>query len=82
LTPISNRSAGGAIIQRNLSEQPVVSSHYRGIEFSVDLSGDGFWQWSAVLSSDETLCGEHCGSQEHAMKACFAAIDESLDFGG
>ncbi len=55
-----------------------MSSHYRGVEFSVELCGDAIWRWAVVLSAEEVLRGEHCGAQEGAMKACFAAIDESL----
>jgi hypothetical protein len=69
-------------MQQNLSEYALVSSHYRGIEFSVDLSGDGIWHWAAVVSPDATLHGECCGSQENAMRACFEAIDDSLGTGG
>jgi hypothetical protein len=45
----------------------------------VDPSGDGMWRWSAVLSNDEVLRGEHWGSRDDAMRACFKAIDHALD---
>ena len=52
----------------------------RDVEFAVD-SPDGFhWTWHARLATPDgqPLGGTISGSQAVALKACIAAIDETL----
>jgi hypothetical protein len=64
LTPIEDLHGRRAILRSDPGADPLVSSHYRGIEFSVAPTADGTWCWSVVLSKDEVLRGEQGASQE------------------